>query len=246
MSAWTQDMPRYASPNVVQSTDQLLRDVPGVLDRIQQNRGLASLARAMLVTVALGAGLFGAAMGAYRGGLQILFAGIKLPIALLLTTAICAPALTAINSALGRPANLLRDLALVLAVLARMSLVVAAQVPLILLAVRFGVSYHDLILLVVGCCSVAGLVGLTLLLRGLKAQSRQAVWTSVLGLLLVFGSVGAQMSWTLRPFVVRPRTPEAPFIRSVEGSFWESVAVSTRSAQGIYSRRSAPLPLEEP
>ncbi len=49
-------------------------------------------------------------------------------------------------------------------------------------------------------------------------------------------------AWTLRPYLVRPRTPAAPFLRSVESSFLGAVATSFDSARGIYHRESAPLP----
>ena len=232
---------RPPSP-VLQSIDQLLRDAPAVLERIREGRDLATLAKAMILTIAFGGGVFGAAMGTFRGGEQILYAGVKLPIALLLTMAICAPALTALNRAVGRAGCMRRDLALVLSALARSSLVLAAQAPLVLLAVRAEASYHAVVLLVVACCSIAGIVGLTLFLRGLNATQSSGLWTVAPALFLVFALVGTQMSWTLRPFLLRPRTPDVVFVRAVEGSFFESVARSVQSARGIYMRESAPLP----
>jgi hypothetical protein len=56
--------------------------------------------------------------------------------------------------------------------------------------------------------------------------------------------VGSQMAWTFRPYVVRPRTEDVPMIRALEGSFIDSVTISTSSALGIYSRERAPLPGE--
>lgn len=231
-----------APPEPLGSVDELLRAPRAVLDRIEQSRELLALARAMVLTIVLGAGLFGATMGAFRGGAQILYAAVKLPLCLLLTTAICAPALSAFNAGLGRRADLRRDLAVVLCALARTSLAMAAQAPLVLLAVRLGISYHSLVLLTVGCCLLAGGVGLSLLAAGLRAADGRAVGWAILALLGVFGLVGTQVSWTLRPFMVRPRTPEAPFVRSVEGSFLDAVSRSLLSARGIYTRDAAPLP----
>jgi hypothetical protein len=233
--------PRIASPTLA-AIDQLLRDVPGFLERIREGRNLAELARAMILTVAVGAAVFGAAMGAHRGGLQVLYAAIKLPAVMLLTTAVCAPALTAFNAAFRRETSLRRDLSLVLSSLALTCLVLAAQAPIVFLAVELGAAYHTVILLVVGCCCLAGIVGVTLFQRGLGMDPSAGRWTVGIALLMVFAVVGTQMSWTLRPFLVRPRTPEAPFIRTLEGSFLEAVLTSSRSARGIYWRESAPLP----
>jgi hypothetical protein len=230
-------------PRSLQAVDLLLRYSGAILARIRDANDLAGLARTMILTIFACGAVFGAALGAYRGGVQVLFAAVKLPLVVLLTAAICAPALTAINSGLSRPASLRRDLALVLAALARGSLVLAALAPVVLLAVSLHASYHAVVLLTVGCCALGGLVGLVLLLRGLATESR-ARGAACLALLAVFVMVGAQMSWTLRPYLVRPRAPAAPFVRGIESSFLEAVATSVDSARGIYHRESAPLPGE--
>jgi hypothetical protein len=142
-----------------------------------------------------------------------------------------------------------RDFALVLSSLALGSLVIAALAPIIMLAVGWHVDYHTLILLTVGCCAIGGLVGLSLFISGTRETpftSRVLILSVVL---LVFGLVGAQMSWTLRPYLVRPQhvaTRSIPFVRSLEGSFLDSVSTSSRSAMGIYSPEVAPTtaPLE--
>lgn len=242
MTSVAESMEPGRSSPVLQSIDQLLREPAAVMDRIHQGRDLATLAKAAMLTVALGAGVFGASMGTFRGGAQILYAGLKLPVVILLTMAVCAPALTALNRAVGRRGCLRRDLALVLSALARASLVLAAQAPVVLLAVRAQASYHSVVLIVVGCCLTAGAVGLVLFLRGLRAADATSLWTVVPALFLVFGLVGTQMSWTLRPYLLRPRTPEVVFVRSVEGTFFEAVAQSVQSARGVYFRERAPLP----
>ena len=230
-------------PRSLVAVDLLLRYSGAILARIRDGNDLAGLARTMILTIFAGGAVFGACLGAYRGGAQVLFAAVKLPLVVLLTAAICAPALSAINAGLCRTASMRRDLALVLAALARGSLVLAALAPVLLLAVSVHASYHTLVLLTVACCAVGGLVGLTLLVRGL-ADERRAAGAACLALLSVFIMVGAQMSWTLRPYLVRPRTPAAPFVRGVESSFLEAVATSVDSARGIYHRDSAPLPCE--
>src|SRR5262245_20251893 len=101
-----------SDPGALREVDQLLRDRAAVLRRADEN-DLGGLARAVLLTIGASGAVFGAAIGAYRGGVQILYAAMKLPLAILLTAAVCAPALTAVNAALDRPASLRRDLALV-------------------------------------------------------------------------------------------------------------------------------------
>ena len=61
----------------LREVDRLLRDVSGTLDRIESGQGLSGFARAMILTAATSTGVFGAAMGSFRGGLQIPSAAIK-------------------------------------------------------------------------------------------------------------------------------------------------------------------------
>lgn len=237
-----QDAPRSST---MLAMDRLLRDPRGLLADAVDPAQAANLARSAILTIAIGAGCFGAAMGTARGGLQIPYAALKLPLAILLTTAVCSPALTAVNCALGRPSALRADLSLVIASLARTSFVLAAAAPLLLLGVWTGLSYHTLILLVVACCCVAGVVGLTLFVRALSGERLLHKLVVSAALLSVFALVGTQMAWTLRPFLQRPRDRQVHFVRSIEGSFLESVITSSRSARGVYWRSSAPLPGEE-
>lgn len=225
--------------------DQLLRDRDAILARIRDDEKLVDLARVMLIAIAVTSAVFGAAIGTYRGGIQIFYAAVKFPLLMLLTAAICAPSLTAFNAALDRPSSLRRDLALVLTALALGGLLLVAQAPLILLASSMTFSYHSVILLTFGCCALAGLGSLMTLSRGVRATFEARHRSAVLTLVVVFCVVGAQLAWTLRPYVVRPRTPDVPFVRNIEGSLLESVGTSIDSARGIYTRDAAPLPGEE-
>lgn len=220
--------------------DQLLRDRPAVLERIRRGEDLRDVVRTFVVTILVGAALTGAAMGSFRGGVQVAYAAIKLPLALLVTAALCAPALSALGWALGRPASLPRDLALVVAALATGALVLVALVPVLLVARAIDLPYHGSILLTFSCGALAGAVALAVLIAGVRRVSMRDVAILVTTFTLVFGAVGAQVAWTLRPWLVRPRTEDVPFVRAVEGSLYDAVLGSVRSAQGDYDRERAP------
>lgn len=246
-TALTGATPSLAAPPVAPATgleliDALLRDRDAVLDRIERGEALGAFARTMVVAIALATAVVGATLGAYRGGVQILFAAVKLPLVVLLTAGLCTPAFTALEAAVRGRADLRRDLALVLATLALGALLLSATAPLMMLAMSLGVTYHGLILLTVGCSAAAGLGGLSLFARGQARRGGRGSGLVALCLLALFAVVGAQMSWTLRPYVVRPRTPEVPFVRAIEGSFLDSVRTSLDSFRGRYRRGAAPLP----
>ncbi len=191
----------------------------------------AARARFLILVILVAGAAFGAALGLGRGGFQVPLAAAKLPLAMLLTAAICAPCLTAFNHAFERPADLRRDVLLVLSVLAIGSLVIAATIPIVLLGLAYKAGYHAQILVAVSCCAVGGALALRQLVRGLGQAPRAAIVGAAL--CTVFAMVGGQMSWALRPYVVRPRSPIVLF-RSLESSFVDSVLTSSRSAAGIY------------
>jgi len=120
-----------------------------------------------------------------------------------------------------------------------------AQAPLLLLGISIEASYHSMILITFGCAAVAGTGSLSLVARGVRAASPARVGSTVLALVLLLAAVGAQMGWTLRPYVVRPRTAEVPFVRDIEGNLLEAVMTSLSSARGLYHRDAAPLPDQE-
>jgi hypothetical protein len=227
------------------TVDLLLRDRPLLLSRIAGG-DVGAILRTMIATIAIAMAIVGAALGSYRGGVQIAYAAIKLPIVLLATAALAAPALTAIGVALGRPARLAADLALVMSALAFGALLLCACTPLIMLARALDVSYHDMILVTVGLFGFAGLASLRIVVGALARERAPGTWPAIVGLCIVFVLVGGQLAWALRPYLVRPRAPDVVFVREVEGSLIDAVFENVRSSRGIYRRASAPLPGEAP
>ena len=61
--------------------DLLLRDREAMLARIRKGNDVAAIMRTMIATIAVCMAIVGAALGSYRGGVQIAYAAIKLPIA---------------------------------------------------------------------------------------------------------------------------------------------------------------------
>lgn len=224
--------------------DQVLRDRDGILARIAAGKDLAAITRTMVATIAIAMTIVGAALGLHRGGIQIAYAAIKLPLVLLGTAALSAPALTAIGAALGRRSRLAADLALVVTALAFGALLLASCAPLILAAEAFDVSYHRMILLVVALFACAGIASLRVVIAAIAREHAPGGGAAIAGLCVVFALVGGQLSWALRPYLVRPRAPEVPFLRPVEDSLYDGIIGATRSARGIYDREYAPLPDE--
>lgn len=222
--------------------DLLLRDRDAMRARIAAGTDTAAIARTMIVTIAIAMALVGAALGSYRGGIQIAYAAIKLPLVLLGTAALSAPTLFAVGAALGRRARLTTDLTLVTSALAYGALLLAACTPLIMLGRALELPYHQMILATVAMFALAGAASLRVVIRALAAEPGPGRTSAIAGLCVVFALVGGQLAWALRPYLVRPRTPDVPFVREVEGSLIDAVSGAFRSARGVYVRDEAPLP----
>ena len=204
---------------------------------------LAEIVRTMLITIVFAAGGFGAAVGVFRPGWQILSSAIKLPMILLLTAGLATPVLTTCLWATGGKQTFLRDACLVVVTLALTALTLSALTPAVVLVAVSDASYHQMVLMVVGCSGFAGAVGLTFFLSALFRRKEGNRLFSSFALLFTFALVGTQLAWTLRPVIARPRAPFA-VVRDLEGDFLGSVGTSFWSARGRYQRPSAPLPDE--
>ena len=218
--------------------DLLLRDRKAMHARIETGADLPAILKTMTATIAVSMLIVGAALGTYRGHEQILYAAIKLPLVLLGTAALSAPALSAIGAALGRPTRLANDLALVMTALAFGSLLLAACTPLIMLAHAMHLDYHRMILGTVGMFSVAGLCALQFVCRGVARTAGPGWRTAIAGLCIVFSLVGGQLAWALRPYLVRPRAEAPVFVHDIEGSLLDAISQTFDSARGIYSEDS--------
>jgi hypothetical protein len=212
----------------------LLGDTAGVADAWLGDAGGASTL-ALVGIIVLCGGAAGAAMGAWRDPLLALYVAIKLPVLLLATALVAALANGIWARWFGLDLSLLRSLRAVLMSFALASVVLAALAPVVLL---FGLTLpdgddqaariaHDWL----GLAHVAAIA-----LAGVVAVRRQAAWVAhvsprahavgaVIALWLVINlSVGAQLSWNLRPWFGSPGM-QTTFLREqpFDGTFYESV-----------------------
>jgi len=187
-----------------------------------------AIAAFSLASIAIGAAAFGGVIGSFRGGVQILYGAAKVPIAVLATLAIAAPAFHALAAVLGRPWPMRSIVALALAAAGRSSLVLLAFAPALWLMLDLGIGYHSAALVASAAYAVAGFAALSVLVRGLGEGPGRI--RTALAFVAVFFAVGGQTAWILRPYLVRPRAVNVPFLRDREGGFLESVVMSLDSA----------------
>ena len=221
------------------TVDELLKKPALAARAIDAGADLTARTRTYVKVLVACTATFGAALGFHRGGAQILYAAVKLPLVTLVTLAVVAPLLHMLNRALERPANMARDVSTLVAALARGALVLAAETPLIWAAHAVGADYHRMILITVFACGVAGAMSFWFLWSVLSA-TRRSRWSVALIVLTSMGVVGAQATWLFRPYLVRPRAAGVVFMHPLEGSFSEAISDSIYSARGRYRSSTDP------
>jgi hypothetical protein len=217
---------------VLSVLDELLRSPRAIAERSRAGGDLRPLFVASLLALVLGAGVFGATLATSRGGLQLLYSGVKLPLAMVVTMLLVVPAFHAIAAGLGRPLSFSGMIGLTLAAAGRGALVLVALSPVTWLCFDRGLSYHPGVLLAVACYGLSGLAALGLVLRGVGFDARGLLIVSLFSAVLF--ATGGQMAWMLRPFLGRPSAATVPFFRHRESSFWDAVPESGLSSVGIY------------
>ena len=223
--------------------DQLLRNPRTFAADVIERGEAQTVARHLVQIIVTGCALFGVSVGLYRGGLQVAYAAIKFPLVMLLTAGITTPAVLATRWIVARRFDPPRDVLIVLSALALISVVAAAETPVLLLAILYGVGYHPLALVMAGLLATAAAAGLWLFVKSLDGAGRGLV-TAVL--VVAFCVIGSRSAWVMRPWLVRPKSPEPEFIRAVEGDLIDALGTSMDSTMGHYERDSAPLPRRQP
>lgn len=238
---------------------RVLRDRENIWNQIAKDEGLRTLSTRMLTGSAIALALYGAVLGASSDWPQTVASAIKLPLLFLVTLAVCLPALYAFNLVFKAKLSLRQTLALVsvgITVIAMLSLALA---PISLFFLLTAADYDVFKLLNVAILTLTGLVGLRVLINGMRAMNaadaaaaaeaarQQPEVTGVettptrvryrvrirrpqaisMGLVytwvVVFGIVGTQLAWILRPFIGNPDEDFGVF-RSMEGNFFADLA----------------------
>ncbi len=214
----------------------LLRGEPGLLqDWIRHwSAGRMFLYGAYIL---LGAGTFGAAIGAWRGPEQAVYTALKFPLVILLTSLGNALLNGMLAPLLGLNLGFRQSLLVIF-----MSFTIAAAIlgsfsPLLLFIVwntpppnlsahSVSLGYDFMQLATVGFIAFAGVVANVRLVPLLQTLggSRAIAYKVLLAWLAGNLFLGSQISWILRPFIGNPRTPiEFLSQHPWEGSFYESV-----------------------
>lgn len=188
----------------------------------------AGFSRFLILLIGLLYALYGFSMGCFRGLIPGVVSGLKLPFLFFLTLLISFPAFYVLNCLCGprlRASQCLRLLLMAISVNA----VALASYALFSFFFTFTTShrgYHFLVLMHVAVFAFSGMasiVVIALIFRATAAEQGYRMHPAfVLAWAILYGFVGTQMSWILRPWIGSWLGPYQPF-RALESSFIESI-----------------------
>ncbi len=205
--------------------------------RVWLVRRPAMLVGFCVVAIILGAGSYGAVMGAWRDSLQALYTGIKLPLVILMTAVGNGLLNGMLAPLLGLNLTFRQSLAAVLMSFAVTALVLGALSPVAWFIVwntppltagttLAATEYAFLQLTLAVFVALAGVIGNLRLLPLLREWASSAAVARNVLLAWLAGNLflGSQISWVLRPFIWEANRPvEFTGQASFHGSFFETV-----------------------
>jgi hypothetical protein len=245
--------PELAQSGLIALLDQLLRKREEFFEEIYSGRDVGRWARRFLIIVLLLSAGYGLTMGALgfsgdfsRGLFQSLSSAVKVPLLYLASLAVCYPVLYIVLVLMGVRLSFMQSLTLILLALTLNAILLASCAPIVLFFILTGSNYHFIKLLHVAAFAFSGAWAMQALWKGLQATCeksnlypRQAikilqVWV------LVFGFVGSQMAWSLRPYVGAPELGFQLFRPSQSGNFYQAVWYSLAELTGAPTTVGAP------
>ncbi|WP_019505492.1 hypothetical protein [Pleurocapsa sp. PCC 7319] len=221
---------------------QLLRDRTTFLGEIEQQKYLDHKIVSLLISSSLFLALYGAIIGSTHGGLQIISSAFKLPALYLLTLLICLPTLYFMDIVLGSKRTFGQYVSLLLASMAMISVMLFGFAPVTLF---FRLSINDywfFLLLNIVVLGFTGVVGVRFFYKSMLALIAKEKEDNnispnrhklIKAWLFLYGFVGSQLGWTLRPFVGSPSEPFALF-REIESNFYVQVVKIVGKVLGLH------------
>ncbi len=215
--------------NYFSTVISLLRDRQEFLAEIYQGVKLPSKISSLMISSFCFFAVYGAIIGAFHSPLQILSSAIKLPALYLITLLVCLPTLYIFNVLFGSKQTLAQHFTFLLTAVSVISLLLCGFAPVSLFFLITVNDYHFFLLLNVAIFALTGVLGVSFLYQVMKPVAADhdtdqgvKVRTNILRFWLVlYGFVGSQLGWTLRPFFGSPGAFE--LFRPREGSFLSSV-----------------------
>lgn len=218
---------------------RLLRDRKHFLDDVRNSVKLETKIASLLVASSFFFSVYGAIIGSYGGGLQILSSAIKLPALYLITLIICLPTLYFFDILFGSKLDFKQYVTMALTSVSVISVLLFSFAPVVLFFLISVKGYDFFLLLNVLIMTITGAVGVRLFYKGMRdmtgseAADKDFRHKLLKGWVILYGLVGSQLGWTLRPFFGAEGEPFQIFRPEINGNFYAKVVESIGTMLGF-------------
>lgn len=217
--------------------EEFIKQSDKFLKNLTEEKDLATYFVNSNLAILVLSAIYGATMGTYASGLQILYSALKVPMLLLLSLYLAVPSYYVLYSLLGCKQTLGQTVVLLLFGFTIMSTVLIALVPVnlffIITTTKSFEAHAFTALLNIAIFALGGFFALTCFVKGAQVLFREPSenWKPafLLGsIILMF--VGTQLAWVLRPFF----NYYAWFIRPLESNFYTAVITLISRSMGVF------------
>ena len=216
--------------------DDLLRYPYRFVHELAHGINLPQKIQAMVICSLLFLASYGTLLGSTHSGAQMVSTAIKTPLLFLVTLLICAPTLYIINLLFGFNLTFSQSVSLVLMDITITATLLLSFAPVTLLFVlTVPETYASFVFLNFIFYSFASAIGGGFLYQAVKqiATSPKLPTKPLLFVwFIVYGFVGTQLAWRLRPFIGHPNEPFVLF-RHLEGDVYTSIFELFRYMVGL-------------
>ncbi len=227
--------------NYINTFFALLRDRQSFLHEIHAGEQLKSKISALLLCSFCCFAAYGAIIGSFNSWEQALSSAIKLPALYLITLMVCLPALHIFNSLFGSRKSVTQHFTYVLSAASVIALLLAGFAPIVLFFITTlnpAKDYSFYLLMNVAVFTITGVFGVSFLYQAMRpaaagdGDENIKVRDQILRLWLVlYGFVGSQLGWTLRPFF--GSSDQFVLFRERDGNFLSGVWMAIQRVMGF-------------
>lgn len=218
---------------------RLLRDRRTFLGEVRNRVKLESKIASLLIASSCFFAVYGAIIGSYGGGLQIISSAIKLPALYLITLLICVPTLFFFDILFGSKLSFKQYMTMALTSVSVISVLLFSFAPVVLFFLISVKGYDFFLLLNVLIMAITGAVGVRLFYKGMcdmvgpETIDQKMRHTLLKGWVILYGLVGSQLGWTLRPFFGSEGNAFQIFRPEINGNFYAKVLQSIGAMLGF-------------
>jgi hypothetical protein len=234
--------------NYINTFFSLLKDRQAFLQEIHKGERLKSKISALMLCSFCCFAAYGAIIGSFNSWQQALSSAIKLPALYLITLVVCLPALHIFNSLFGSRKSVAQHFTYVLSAASVISLLLAGFAPIVLFFITTlnpSKDYSFYLLMNVAVFGITGVFGVSFLYQSMRPAAEiegdETVFEKVDNIkirdqvlrlwLVLYGFVGSQLGWTLRPFFGSSNT--FVLFKPRDGNFLGGVWMALRHVMGL-------------